>query len=143
LITLQYNYSAYVQSLGYVLHENDLGFAFRENLPYRDDDQFNDVLTTTAQLIRDENEELLRNFEKFSKCFKNKFKTSKSRPKFRPIDNFGNNLKHHFFGTPNTPYFRLGKRTYHDGIKMIRRSVTGVDLPSPRKIMVDVLDKGL
>jgi hypothetical protein len=143
LITLEYQYAAQVQTLGYVLHKNDLGFAPRENLPHRIEDRFNDVLTATARLMKDENEEMLEMFGNFTKCFG--YSTSanmKSRSLYRPIDNFGNNLKNPYLGTPNTPYLRIGERNYDDGIRSVRKSVTGVSLPSPRTIMVDVLDKG-
>lgn len=143
LVESEYNYEAYLQSIGYVLHENDLGFAHRENLPHRAEDRFNDVLTEMARLMSDTNQEYLEMFTNFSQCYPPVKKSFGSeRPLYRPIDNYGNNLIKPYWGNPKTPYKRFGEKTYDDGIRSVRKSVTGVTLPSPRKILIDVLDKG-
>ena len=93
--------------------------------------------------MSDDNEEYLELFGNFTQCYPPmKKRSGVERPLYRPIDNYGNNLMRPYLGTPKTPFRRFGDRHYDDGIRSVRKSVTGVTLPSPRKILVDVLDKG-
>jgi peroxidase len=92
-------------------------------------------------LIADRDSEGLVSFESSAKCFGRSEDCQKQRPKYRAINGYGNNLKHPFWGAANTPFERFGPKTYDDGVNLIRKSVTGEDLPNPRKLVQEVLMK--
>ncbi|XP_041968112.1 peroxidase-like [Aricia agestis] len=54
--------------------------------------------------------------------------------RYRAIDGSCNNLKRPTWGVPQTPYGRLVKYNYADGVSAFPRSVTGQPLPNPREI---------
>lgn len=100
-----------------------------------------DVFTTTAELMSDRHRGDLSSFEEHASCLQ-RFETPlTSHAKYRSIDGYGNNLKHPSWGAAGTPFARLAPKRYDDKVYSIRKSVTGSDLPSPRKIVRDVLLK--
>lgn len=100
-----------------------------------------DALTLTATLMADENPAFLKNFRDYSACLGRHKTTVKSHSKYRSIDGLGNNLKNPHWGRSGTPFTRFGPKTYDDGVYTIRKSDSGSDLPSPRRILRDVLLK--
>lgn len=102
--------------------------------------RFNDVLATAAKLMADEDQDLTK-FESYAKCLGRVEKEVKTRPKYRPMNGYGNNLKHPYYGTPNSPFGRFAPKNYDDGINAIRKSVYGSELPAPRQIVQEVLIK--
>jgi peroxidase len=124
------------------MHDDDIGYTeenfdlitFSENLR-------SEFLNTAARLIADGYESELKNFESFAGCLGRVEGELRSWPKYRAINGYGNNLKHPFRGTKGTPFARFGPKSYDDGVHSIRKSVTGSDLPSPRRIVLEVLLK--
>jgi peroxidase len=103
-------------------------------------DQAN-VLNVAAQIIADRNQSYLEHFEDFAGCLgKQKFELD-WRPRYRTITGYGNNLNNPHWGTSGTPFGRFGPKNYDDGVYTVRKSVTGSELPSPRKLVLDVLLK--
>lgn len=102
--------------------------------------RFNEILATAAKLMADEDQDL-RKFESYAKCLGRAEKEVKTRPKYRPMNGYGNNLKHPYYGTPNMPFGRFAPKNYDDGINAIRKSASGSDLPTPRQIVQEVLLK--
>lgn len=98
-------------------------------------------MTTCASLIADKNPEDLVSFADKSKCFLTPRSPLKSRPKYRPINGYGINLKHPYWGAAGTSFARFGPKTYDDGVYSVRRSVDSSELPSPRTIVQEVLLK--
>jgi peroxidase len=134
---------------GFVLKEGDIGFhryskqKKNKNIKPASTDEyiFNPawLFTETARIFADENDSALDSFEDFSTClYKNHSKLT-SRPKYRPIDGFGNNLKNPYWGATGSPFGRFLPKNYNDGVYSIRKSVTGADLPSPRELTQKVL----
>ncbi|XP_070490690.1 peroxidase-like [Chironomus tepperi] len=58
--------------------------------------------------------------------------------KYRLYNNRCNNLKNPFYGAANTKLKRLMKARYADGISQPPKSVTGAELPSARKVSLEV-----
>lgn len=139
-----------LQLNGFVLEENDLEFfkSSKNNV-----DQFENagscnakttqanILNTAAKLIADRNQSMLRYFEIYASCLGRNEVQLEWHPKYRAINGYGNNLKHPHWGTPGAPFGRFGHKNYDDGVYSIRKSVTGSELPSPRKLVVDILLK--
>jgi hypothetical protein len=138
-----------LQLKGYVLKEGDLGFErSRDGLNCNTTNYWTtnpgrniDKIHVAARLMSDRNPAAYSQFSSNARCLKKKEVEVKTRPKYRTLDGFGNNLKHPYWGTPNTPFTRQGPKNYDDGISSIRKSVTGAELPNPRKLVMDVLDK--
>jgi peroxidase len=136
-----------LQSSGYLMGKFDIGYSEKGSsrnsfLSYWfSDNRFSDVINTAAMLTASENELALNSFENNARCLR-RFETElSSRPKYRPINGYGNNLKHPYWGTPGTPFGRFGPKSYDDGVHSISKSVSGSDLPSPRRIVQEVLLK--
>lgn len=83
----------------------------------------------------------MASFDDYGICLGRSSKTVKSHPKYRAIDGYGSNLKNPYLGALKSPFKRVAKKAYDDGIHSIRRSVTGAVLPNPRKIVRNVLFK--
>jgi Animal haem peroxidase len=136
-----------LQLNGYVLEENDLGFFGRPKNIFANGGSCDastkqaNVLNIAAKLIADRNHSTLNYFENFASCLSRSERQLGWRPKYRSINGYGNNLKHPHWGTPGMPFGRLTTRNYDDGVSSIRKSVTGSDLPSPRKLVLDVMLK--
>lgn len=100
-----------------------------------------DVLTTTAKLSADQNASSLSTFESNSVCLQHFNHRLCSPAQYRSINGYGNNLKNPLWGTAGLPFARFGDKTYDDGVHSIRKSVSGSELPNPRKIVQNVLLK--
>lgn len=98
-------------------------------------------LNVAARLLSEKNPPALNSFASHAKCLKREEKQLKSHPKYRRIDGYGNNLKNPHWGTPNSPFGRFAPKNYDDGVSSVRKSVTGSELPSPRRLVLDVLLK--
>ncbi|XP_023933907.2 peroxidase isoform X2 [Bicyclus anynana] len=57
-----------------------------------------------------------------------------TKSRYRSIDGTCNNLQRPTWGIPQTPYGRLVKFKYGDGISSFPRAVSGKELPNPREI---------
>lgn len=92
-------------------------------------------------MIADKNPADLVSFANSSKCLVGPKKPLKSSPKYRPIDGYGSNVKHPYWGAAHTSFGRFGLKTYDDGVYSVRKSVDSSELPSPRTIVQEVLLK--
>lgn len=127
--------------------KNDIGY--RGPIPARSrndallllESQRADLFTTTATLIADQNSSYLSSFQDHAICLRRIVQPLKVHSKYRSVNGFGNNLKNPFWGAVYTPLGRFGPKSYDDGVFSIRKSVTGSDLPTPRKIVRNVLLK--
>lgn len=145
LINSRENHEKNLQAKGFVMMDGDIGYAkTRNNLfsspsYYYSDPRDSNILTKTAKLIADRNQSDLSSFESHATCFNRSNHERDAHTKYRSIDGFGNNLKKPFWGAAGTPMRRFGPKRYDDGVHSIRKSVTGSDLPSPRRIVQNVL----
>ena len=121
------------EDIGYTEENSDL-ISFSENLR-------SEYFNTAARLVSDRNKSELNLFKNFAECLGRSETELSSRPKYRTINGYGNNLKHPFWGTPGTPFARFGPKNYDDEIHSIRKSVSGSELPNPRRIVQEILLK--
>ena len=138
-----------LQEEGYVLSAADLGFErSRQGLSCNatnywlsSQGKIDDYLNTAARLMSDMDPEGFASFGSNAKCLRRFDKEIKKQPKYRSINAYGNNLKRPYLGTPGTPYGRQAPKNYDDGVSSIRKSVTGSELPNPRKLLTEILLK--
>lgn len=132
-----------LQSTGRVVMEpHDIGFLNpRESREKYLNCREADVFTETAKLLADKNLTELDSFDDYGYCLGRSLKPEIDHPKYRAIDGFGNNLKNPHWGASKSPFKRFAPKAYDDGVHSIRRSVTGAELPNPRKIVQNVLLK--
>lgn len=134
-----------LQAKGFVLMPGDIGYAKSRNSLYSSPSYFvsdpreSDIMTTTAKLIADRNQSELSSFEAHAVCFDRFVQSLDAHTKYRSISGYGNNLKNPYWGAAGMPMGRFAPKRYDDGVHSIRKSVTGSDLPSPRKIVQNVL----
>lgn len=150
IVSLREQNERNLQLNAFLLNENDLGFIRKpdESQNFFDTGAFCDTsssqsndLNMAAKLIADRNQSVLSYFENFAHCVGRHEIELGWQPRYRSINGYGNNLKNPYWGTPGTPFGRHGPKNYDDGVYSIRKSVTGSELPSPRKLVVDVLLK--
>lgn len=135
-----------MQSAGFVLDDNDIGYSELTSLPRMEINLYDainsaDVFTVTAQFMAAINPSSLNSFGENAVCLNRESIPLSSHSKYRSINGIGNNLKYPYRGAAGTPFGRFGPKNYNDGIYTIRRSVTGSELPTPRQILQDVLLK--
>jgi peroxidase len=138
-----------LQSSGFLLSESDIGFGrSRQGLTCNTTNFWEsgegktaDYLNTAARLMANRDPAAFAQFSSNAKCLKRAESEITQQSKYRSFDGYGNNLKHPFWGRANTEFGRFAPKNYDDGISSVRRSVSGEELPSPRKIVVDVLEK--
>lgn len=131
----------------FIQEDEDLGYERSEIVPCRNAsskfwyDYCNaDLYTMTARLVADKDVAALSTFEN-NNCLKLNTNVCKSRPKYRQINNYCNNLKNPLWGNTGAPFGRFGPKNYADGVHSTRRSVTGNHLPGARSIVTNILMK--
>ncbi|CRK86353.1 CLUMA_CG000238, isoform A, partial [Clunio marinus] len=132
-----------LQKKGFVMREVDIGY-IEPGTSSSNSDKKNrqaEVLTTLATLIREDTDDEFSSLSDYEECYSWKKPELTSHTKYRSISGYGNNLKNPYWGSSGTPFGRFAPKTYDDGIHAVRKSVTGRELPSPRKLVTDVLLK--
>jgi hypothetical protein len=92
---------------GYVMTEKDIGFGrSRQGLTCNATNYWfsyagttADNLNTAARLISEKDPSAFQSFKSNAKCLRPAEKELKTRPKYRPLNGYGNNLKNPFWGT--------------------------------------------
>lgn len=99
-----------------------------------------DAFTLAAKLEAEKNIADLKNFAKESAIALNRTIAPVTLVQYRSFSGVDNNWKKPWLGSAGTPFGRFGPKTYSDGVHAVRKVFqSSQDLPSPRKIMEDIL----
>lgn len=140
------NFHKALESSRFVLSNLDIG-SNRALLPPNminfatNDSREAEIFTKMARILQATNEFDAKLFkEQCFDCLGRTVNKLKSRPKYRPIDGSGVNLKKTSWGSAGSPFGRFSKKNYADDIYSIRRAFwSDNELPGARQIVENVL----
>ncbi|CRK97792.1 CLUMA_CG011171, isoform A [Clunio marinus] len=143
IVSNRHSYELNLQSSGFVMKEGDIGYTETGTTSPRSGKANSDAEHVTAfeTLIRDQTDDDFSSLVEYEDCLLGRRSNLTSHPKYRSINGYGNNLKNPYWGSSGVSFGRFAPKAYDDGIHSIRKSVTGRELPSPRKLVTDVLLK--
>jgi peroxidase len=140
---LKHSLNVLLEEEEFIQDDEDLGYARTEIVPCRHssntfwhDRKDGDLYTSTARLMSDVDLNELKSFGSYYKCLGKWHRDPKTRPKYRPINGYGNNLKNPYWGSTGAAFGRFGPKNYDDGVHLVKKS-----LPNPRKLVQNILMK--